>query len=87
MTDVNFAYQSFNDYKIRHKGGFKMQDVNVNEIAQKLNLTPEQVKSSDTVQSTYYEIKNNPDISEEDKEIAYEEISNFYKSLIQNNQQ
>ncbi len=64
-----------------------MQDVNVNEIAQKLDLTLEQVKASDTVQNTYYEIKNNPDISESDKETAYEEISNIYKSLIQKNNQ
>ncbi|WHH59343.1 hypothetical protein [Petroclostridium sp. X23] len=55
----------------------------VNEIAQKLNLTVEQVSKSASLQQTYNEIKNNPNIAQEDKENAYAEMSKIFKNMIQ----
>ena len=62
-----------------------MPEINAQEIAQKLNITVEQVNNSDAIKSTYYEIKNNPSLTEEDKEEAYQEMASICKGMIQGN--
>ncbi|MGE4283251.1 MAG: hypothetical protein AB7G87_05965 [Clostridia bacterium] len=63
------------------KEGVIMADIN--EIAQKLNLTTEQVSKSHSLQQTYDEIKNNSDIAQPDKEAAYAEMSRIFKGMLQ----
>ncbi len=60
-----------------------MSDVNVNEIAQKLNLTIEQVNSSPAIKDTFNEINNNPNLSEAEKNDAFTEMASIFKGMLQ----
>ncbi|MCR1898543.1 hypothetical protein NSA47_06000 [Irregularibacter muris] len=59
-----------------------MANVDVNEIARKLKLTVEQVSKSPSIQNTYLEIKNNPNMSESEKDDAFAEMSDIIKGLV-----
>lgn len=60
-----------------------MADATINEIAQKLNLSVDEVQKAPTVQKTFNQIKNNDNLTEEDKNAAYAEMENIYKGLLQ----
>jgi|LSQX01.2.fsa_nt_gb hypothetical protein len=57
---------------------------NANEIARKLNLNVEDVNKSNALINAFNEINNNPNLSKEDKNDAFDEISNFFRAMIQN---
>lgn len=52
------------------------------EISQRLNITVEQVQKSPTIQNTYNEIKNNPNMSEQEKEDAFDEMADVLKEML-----
>ena len=59
-----------------------MANVDVNEIAKKLDLTVDQVNRSPSIQNTYLEIKNNPNMSQAEKDDAFAEMSDIIKGMV-----
>ncbi|WP_105619937.1 hypothetical protein [Vallitalea okinawensis] len=57
------------------------QNVNLAEIAQKLQLSIDEVSKSDAIQNTFMQIKNDPSISEQERESMYQEMASIYKSM------
>ncbi len=53
------------------------------EIAQRLNISVDQVKMSPTIQNTYRDIKNNPNMSQQEKEDAFDEMADILKDMLQ----
>ncbi len=65
------------------KEGIPMSEVNVNEIAQKLSLTVEQVNSSPAIKDTFNEINNNANLTEDEKNDAFAEMASIFKGMLQ----
>lgn len=53
------------------------------EISQRLHITIEQVQKSSTIQKTYNEIKDNPNMSNQEKEDAFDEMADVLKDMLQ----
>lgn len=53
------------------------------EIAQRLDISVDQVKMSPTIQNTYRDIKNNPNMSQQEKEDAFDEMADILKDMLQ----
>ncbi|RBP44993.1 hypothetical protein [Garciella nitratireducens] len=52
------------------------------EIAQRLHISENQVKMSPTIQNTYRDIKNNPNMSQQEKEDAFDEMADILKDML-----
>lgn len=57
--------------------------INNNEIADRLDISVEYVNKSQSIQNTYSEIKNNPNMSQQDKEDAFDEMAEILKGMLQ----
>lgn len=58
-----------------------MPNVDVQEIANKLNLPVEDVRKSKAIQNAYYQIKNDPSISEGERQNMFHEMVEIYKNM------
>jgi hypothetical protein len=56
--------------------------MNNNEIAERLDISVEYVNQSPSIQDTYSEIKNNPNMSQQEKEDAYDEMAEILKDML-----
>lgn len=63
------------------KGSFIM--ANANEIAQRLNISVEQVNMSPTIQNTYNDIESNQNMSPQEKEDAFDEMADILQDMLQ----
>lgn len=53
------------------------------KIAQRLEISVEQVNMSPTIQNTYNDIENNPNMSQQEKEDAFDEMADILKDMLQ----
>ena len=67
--------------KIMKEGNNMNQNIDINEIAQKLHLPVETVSKSESIKNTYYEIKNDTTISNSEREEMYTEMSAIFKNM------
>jgi len=59
-----------------------MQTNLANEIADKLHLSVEAVNKSDAIKNTFMQIKNDPQLSESEKESMYKEMAAIYQNMV-----
>ncbi len=57
--------------------------VNNSEIAERLNINVEFVNKSPSIQNTYKEINENPNMSQEEKEDAFDEMAKIIKDMLE----
>lgn len=57
--------------------------VNNSEIAERLNINVEFVNKSPSIQNTYKEINENPNMSQEEKEDAFDEMAEIIKDMLE----
>ncbi len=55
------------------------------EIAQRLQISVEQVNRSPTIKNTYNEIESNPNMSQQEKEDALDEMADILRDMLRKN--